>query len=350
MKALEKQAVGPGNVALVDKPLHPMARGDVVLEIVGCGICGTDLHIYDGDFPFVPPVTLGHEYSGTVVEVTDDVDTAWLGARVVCENFYYTCGVCEPCRVGRLNLCLKKLPMGTKLDGGFAAKMVAPARNLHRIPEWLGQHAAALHEPLACVCNSLCDPAVIDARDEVLVIGPGAIGILAAQVARASGGEVLLVGTERDESRLEIARGLGFETALADDTARLDRLGGGLGAHVTVECSGSAPGMRMALERVRRMGRYVQIGHAGKDVTVPMDLISHKELLVRGGQGACPRAWTRALALVDSRRVQLDSLITEVVRLDDWERVFADLRAARGLKYVFDPHLGEDASGIDAQL
>jgi L-iditol 2-dehydrogenase len=339
MKALEKQAIGLGHVALVDKPLRPMSWGDATLEIVGCGICGTDLHIFDGDFPYKPPVTLGHEYSGTVVAVADDANEAWIGARVVSENFYSTCGACEPCRVGTLNLCAEKLPMGTKLDGGFAAKMVAPVRNLHRIPEWLDQHAAALVEPLACVCNSLCDPPIVDAGDEVLVIGPGAIGILTAQVAQASGGQVLLVGTARDAARLEVAHSLGFETALVDDTHRLDRLGAGLGAHVTIECSGSAAGMAMALERARRIGRYVQIGHSGRTVEVPLDLISYKELSVRGGQGACPRAWTRALALVDARRVQLEQLVTEVVGLDSWERVFEDLRAVRGLKFVFDPRI-----------
>ncbi len=339
MKALEKRAPGPGNLALVDKPLRPLGPGDVVLKIAACGVCGTDLHIYDDEFPVQPPVTLGHEYSGVVIETGEGVGRQWLGARVVCEAFYSTCGTCECCRAGRLNLCPEKLPMGTKVDGGFAAMMIAPARNLHRIPDWLDLTAAALVEPLACVCNSMCDPNVIEPGDEVLVVGPGAVGILAAQVARAAGGRVLLVGTDKDGPRLEIARGFGFDTAVAGDTKRLDRLGGGLGASVVIECSGTAAGMTMGLERSRRMGRYVQIGHAGRSVSVPLDLLSYRELVARGGQGAPPVAWSRALGLVESRLVELAPLVTEVARLDDWERVFADLRAARGLKYVFDPSL-----------
>jgi L-iditol 2-dehydrogenase len=230
--------------------------------------------------------------------------------------------------------------MGTKLDGGFASRMVAPARNLHRIPEWLGLTEAALTEPLACVCNSLCDPSVVDPGDKVLVVGPGAIGILAAQVAQAAGGTVLLVGIARDGSRLELARDLGFETAFTTDEARLRDFGAGQGAHVVIECSGSAAGMRLALDQTRRMGSYVQIGHAGKSVEVPFDLISYRELRVRGGQGAPPRAWARALALIESRLVRLAPLITESARLDDWQRVFESLREGRGLKYVFDPRLG----------
>lgn len=339
MKALEKTAKGSGNLAIVDKPLRPMEPGDVVIKIAACGVCGTDLHILDDAFPYQPPVTLGHEYSGVVVEVSEGADDAWLGERVVSEAFYSTCGSCEACRAGRLNLCPKKLPMGTRLDGGFAEFMVAPIRNLHRVPDWLDLQHAALMEPLACVCNSMCDPSVVEPGDEVLVIGPGAIGILASQIARAAGGRVLLAGLERDRPRLDVARDLGIEVALVSETERLDRLGGGEGPQVVVECSGTQAGMRMAFERSRRMGRYVQIGHSGHDVTVPLDLLSYRELSARGGQGAPPHAWRRALALIDAHMVEFAPLVTEIARLDDWERVFADLRASRGLKFLFDPSL-----------
>ena len=336
MKAVEKSSRGPG-LTLVDKRVRPVGEGDVVLEVAAAGICGTDIHILDDEFPYTPPVTLGHEFSGVVAEVGSAVDPGWLGARVVSEAFYSTCGHCGPCRTGRLNLCSEKLPLGTKLDGGFAARVVAPARNLHRIPDWLDLTEAALAEPLACVCNSLCDPGVVQPGDRVAVVGPGTIGQLAAQVARAAGGTVLLIGTERDAERLALAQSLGFDVARADERDRIEAHGGGLGADVVVECSGAEAGIHLALELTRRMGRYVQIGHAGRDVRIPFDLISYRELIVRAGQGAPPRAWTRAMSVIDSRALDLGVLISEVAPLEDFARVFEDVRAGRGLKHLFAP-------------
>lgn len=337
MKALEKPDRTPGLLRLVDKPRPAAGPGDVVVAVAAAGVCGTDLHILDGDFPYEPPVTLGHEFAGTVVEVGEGVDKKLLGQRVVSEVFHVTCGTCAACRAGRLNMCPSKLPLGTKLDGGFAPFVVTRSRNLHRVPDAVPLEAAALAEPLACVCNSLCDPMAVDPGDRVLVIGPGTIGLLAAQVARAGGGHVLVVGTPRDAERLEIARRMDLAVAQADDGGTLDQFGGVWGPDVVVECSGSEAGMAAALERVRRMGRYVQIGHAGRPVTVPLDQISYKELLVRGGQGAPPRAWTRAMALLESGSIALEPLITEVAPLDAWEGVFAAVRSGAGLKHLFRP-------------
>ena len=103
------------------------------------------------------------------------------------------------------NLCLERRSIGTHVDGAFAPRLVVPLANLHPVPDWLPDHAAALTEPLACVCNALFDPPVVAPGDEVLVLGPGAIGLLAAQAVRAAGGRVTVVGTERDAARLELA-------------------------------------------------------------------------------------------------------------------------------------------------
>ena len=145
----------------------------------------------------VPPVTVGHEVCGRVAEVGPGVDPAWMGERVVVETFFSTCARCAMCRAGRGNMCAERRSIGTHVDGGFAPRLVLPAANLHRVPEWLEDAAATLCEPLACVCNALLDPAVVGAGDEVLVIGPGAIGLLAAQVARACGGRSTPFTTSR---------------------------------------------------------------------------------------------------------------------------------------------------------
>jgi L-iditol 2-dehydrogenase len=301
-----------------------------VLDVVGAGICGTDLHIHDGEYHVAPPVTMGHEVSGVVTALGDGVDGGWLGARVVTETYFSTCGSCAWCRDGRPNLCPERRSIGTHVDGGFAPRLHVPARSLHRIPAWLHPHAAAMAEPLACCCHSLLDPDRVREGDGVLVVGPGPIGLLAAQVARAAGGRVHVRGTPRDDVRLQAAAALGFATSTTDDaaTAPFD---------VVVECSGRAAGMTFGLEAAARGGRYVQVGLAGKPVTLPFDLVCFKELDVSSRFASTPTAWARALDLIEARRVELEPLLTEAAPLEEWERAFAATRAGAGIKYVLVP-------------
>jgi L-iditol 2-dehydrogenase len=312
-------------VELAERPWWGPGRGEVALAVSGVGICGTDLHILAGEYPSVPPVTMGHEVSGVVAEVGEGVDAGWLGARVVSETYFSTCGECAFCRDGRRNLCLERRSIGTHVDGAFAARLVVPAANLHRIPDWLDEHAATLAEPLACVCNCLLDPPVVAPGDRVLVIGPGAVGLLAAQVARAAGGQVAVRGIERDRARLALARELGFAV---EGEAQPD---------VVLECSGSEGGVRHGLTALRRGGHFVQIGLRGADISVPFDLICFHELTVTSGFASTAASWRHAMRLIEDRRVELAPLISEVAPLTEWERLFDASRAGLGVKFVLAP-------------
>ena len=311
MRALEKRARGPGTVELVEKPGPRPGPGEVVLKVLGAGICGTDLHIVDDEYTSFPPVTLGHEVCGAVTDLGPSVDEDWLGARVVCETFHSTCRSCAWCLAGRPNLCPERKSIGSGVDGGFAESLALPARNLHRVPQSLNDHAASLSEPLACVVNCLCDPSVISPGDDVLVIGPGPVGLLAAQIARAAGGGVLVVGTDRDEVRLRAARELGFATALSIGPDPIPAIADGQGFDVSIECSGSSAGIAMALQSVRRAGRHVQIGIVGKPTTIPVHEICYRELIVTSGFASTPTSWRRAMVLVENGSVQLEPLVTE---------------------------------------
>jgi L-iditol 2-dehydrogenase len=320
---LAKLAPGEGHVDLSERPERAPGLGEVAIDVAGAGVCGTDLHIWLGEYPSIPPVTMGHEVCGTVAEVGEGVDDAWRGERVVVETYFSTCGACALCRAGRNNLCADRRSIGTHVDGGFAPRLVLPARNLHRVPDGIEDRAATLAEPLACVCNSLLDPPVVAAGDDVLVIGPGTIGLLAAQVARAGGGRVTVRGTERDGARLALAAELGFATQ------------DGPPPDVVVECSGSGPGIAYALEVLRRGGRLVQIGLRGAPVTVPWDAICFHELTVTSGFASTAASWRRAMDLLGE--LELAPLVTEVVPLRDWRRAFDASRAGAGVKYVLDP-------------
>lgn len=329
MIGLTKLADGAGHVGLSERPERAPGPGEVLIDVQGAGICGTDLHIEAGEFRTKPPVTMGHEVSGIVSVIGDGVDAAWLGAGVVSETYFSTCGACAWCQDGRINLCPDRRSIGSMVDGAFAPRVIVPVKNLHRRPAWLDAHAAALVEPLACVCHCLCDPSTVDAGDRVVVTGPGPVGLLAAQVARALGGEVEVVGLPQDAERLETARALGFTTPAAATA----------GADVVIECSGAAGGAAVCLEAAGRAARYVQVGVFGKPVQLPFDLVFQKELVVTSGFASTPQSWRRALALVESRKVDLPPLVSSVIPLSGWAQAFADLRASRGIKIVFDPRL-----------
>lgn len=335
MIGVTKLHAGVGNVGLSERPERAPGPGEVLLEVLGAGVCGTDLHIEADEFASAPPVTMGHEVCGRIAGVGADVSPTWVGARVVSETYYSTCRVCAWCRDGRPNLCPERRSIGSFADGAFAPFVIVPVQNLHRVPDWLGDHAASLAEPLACVCHCLCDPPLVGSGDRVLVTGPGPVGLLAAQVARAHGAEVTVVGLAADVGRLEAARELGFVTGTQAEPQS---------ASVVIECSGTAGGARTALEAAARGARYVQIGVFGRDVEVPLDRVFQKELVVTSGFASTPRSWRRAMTLIEDRAVELERLVSEIAPLSEWERVFADLRAGKGIKVVMDPRLGAAAT------
>jgi L-iditol 2-dehydrogenase len=324
-------------MAIAERDEPVAAAGQVVLDVLATGICGTDLHIQAGEYPSVPPVTVGHEVCGRVTDLGPGVDPAWGGARVVVETYFSACGSCRMCRDGRRNMCAQRRSIGTHVDGGFAPRLVVPAANLHRVPEWLDDAAASLSEPLACVCNALLDPPVIGAGDRVLVVGPGAIGLLAAQVARACGGRVTVRGTARDAARLALAAEQGFATEVAGEDAAGPDADAPDAPAVVVECSGSGPGVVHALTALRRRGTLVQIGLRGAELTVPWDLICYHELAVRTGFASTPASWRRAMTLLAEHQVDLTGLVTAVVGLEEWASAFDASRGGDGIKYVLDP-------------
>jgi len=331
VRALVKPEAGPGTLELRTVTLREPGPGEVRVRVKAAGICGTDLHILAGEWPLEPPVVVGHEMSGVVEELGPGVDETWLGARVVTEVFVGSDGTCTECRAGYRNLCPNRGSLGSKWDGAFAEQVVLPALTLHRIPDTISYRAAALLEPLACVTGALLDPVRVGAGQSVLVTGPGAVGLLAAQVARASGARVLLAGTERDRARLDVASALGIDTTTDADSVGVDAY------DVVIECAGAAPAAELCLSAARRRGAYVQLGIFGKPVTVPLDLVCLKQLEFVSGFGALPGGMEIAIRLADQGLVDLEPLISSVTGLDEWQAQFDATRAGAGLKYLFAP-------------
>lgn len=329
--ALGKLDRGPGHLGLREQVVRPPGAGEVTLRVIAAGICGTDMHIEDDEFPSNPPVTMGHEITGEVAALGREVAESWLGARVAVETYFYYCEKCTHCRDGRPNLCDKRRSIGSHVDGGFAEWLTLPARNLHRLPDQVGRHAGALTEPLACVAQILFDPPLISSGDRVLVTGPGTMGVLTAQAVRAAGGVATLAGLERDRDRLDIAARLGIDTrVIGSDPIELD-------FDAVCECSGAESGARMAMDAVRKGGRYVQVGIFGHPVSLDIDQVLYKELTYTSGNASTPVSWERAIRLLESGQVVVDPLVTDVVPLAAWENAFAATRAGAGMKLVLDP-------------
>jgi L-iditol 2-dehydrogenase len=332
MQALVKGGAGQAGTSLREVPVPAPARGQFRLKVTGTGICGTDLHIMDDEYLSVPPVVMGHEVTGTIDAVGDDVSPEAIGRRVALETYFVTCGSCDYCRSGAPNLCGSRRSIGSHVDGGFAEYVVVPLHNAHDVDPSVGAAAGALYEPLACVAHALCDPAVASPGDTALVVGPGAMGLLAAQVLAAQGARVTVVGTARDGLRLAAADGLGFTVAESGDLVVP-----GVGFDVVADCSGAAAGIDTALRAARRGGRYVQIGLCGKSVPVAVDLVCLHELTITSGFASTPRSWRRAEVLVAAGLVRLDPLVSEVLALADWEKAVARTRAGDGVKFVLEP-------------
>jgi L-iditol 2-dehydrogenase len=348
VRALRKLAAADTHLELVEVPEPKPEPGWVVLEVAYAGICGTDRHIAHNSFPSWPPVTLGHEFCGRVAVVGAEVDGWSPGDRVVCEPHSLACGRCHLCRRGHAELCPHKRSPGWGIDGGMAARVAVPAHLLHRVPDTVSDLAAALCEPTA-IAVTAAERMPVEPGSTVAVLGPGAVGLLAAMVARACGaGRTVVVGRASSRPRLELARRLGFEAwdASQADLARwaLDATGGRGLDHV-LECSGAADAVAAGIAALRRRGRLCVLGMSGRPtLEVPWDLAMQRALDVSFSLSSSFTSWDGALALLASGAVDPTPLAT-VFPLAGWEDAFAAIADRTVVKALLDPRPDDNDDG-----
>jgi L-iditol 2-dehydrogenase len=343
MLAVRKVARGPGNIEVQEVPEPHPGPGQAVIQVDSAGICGTDLHIYLDEFETIPPVTMGHEVAGQIVELGKDVDGWKLGDRVTTETYFETCGRCFNCRRGRRNLCNDRRSIGSKRDGAFAAYLLTPAANLHRVPEGLDLESAALTEPLACTVHGVLETAGVCAGDTVVITGPGTIGLLALQLAKVAGANVLMVGITQDIERLELAKELGADEVIDVEkvshfTETVRKVCGMDGADLVIECSGAAGAPKLLTDVARRGARFCQMGLHGKPIMFDQDAVCYKELVVTGTNASVTPAWTRALKLLGDKKVDARRLITHRFSIADWDKALAAMKNQQGVKVLLKPN------------
>ena len=307
-----------------ERPDPQPATGEVLIQVAACGICGTDRHIMHGEFDTVPPVIIGHELSGTVVAVGDGVTTLRAGDRVAIDP-NMPCGMCRPCRRGKVHLCQHLSALGVDMDGGFAERMVAPEQQCYLLPDAVSLEEGAMAEPVACCLRGI-DQAGILLGDRVAVIGGGAIGQILAQLARAAGASWLVLSDPVAERR-DMALRLGADVVV--DPTGDDPLapGGALegGADVVLEAVGSVPTTRQAVAWAAEGGTVVWFGVTppGDLVQVEPNLIFRKELTIRGAR-INPFTHARALDAMASGQVRVGPLLSRRIGLDELARTLEE--------------------------
>ena len=324
MNALVLHAVGDARFDEVPRP-NP-AAGEVRVRIGFCGVCGSDVPrtFVKGTYRF--PTVCGHEFAGIIDAIGEGVTAFATGDRVAVFPLLW-CGHCSACEQGRFVQCLDYDYLGSRSDGGFAEYVVAPARNLLRVPDGVSLEEAAMTEPAAVALHAVRRGGVALGQT-VAIFGAGPIGLMVAQWARAMGASQVVV-FDLLPQKLDMARTLGFPLAFdsrrVDPIATLNELSGNQGAHVCVESAGVPATFLQAIAGTRRGGRMVILGNPSADVTLPASLISQamrREIDLVGTWNSDYSArgndddWSTVLRAMADKTINLAPLITHRVPLN----------------------------------
>jgi len=344
MQALVKTQKGKGFIEVRDVPVPSIGDSEVLIDVKACGICGTDLHIYHDEFPYYPPVILGHEFSGTIAAVGRNVQGWAVGDRVVGEPHTMACGICPLCRTGNRQICPHKRSPGWGIDGAFAPLMRWPEPGLlHRIPGNLDFPAAALTEPLANVVTDVVLPQAVMAGDVVAVAGPGPIGIMAALVAKYAGAStVIIFGVDDDEEiRLSLCRSLPaidhvINVQKEDLVALVQDVTSGRGVDLFIEASGAHAAMETGARIIRKLGTVTAIGLTGRpSVEFPYDAFMMKSVRYLFNVSTKYESWDRAIRILTTGLIPHERLVSHRGSLEQWQDFFDALLARKALKGMF---------------
>ena len=341
MKALVKTGVGYENVSVMDVQEPLVKSGQVKIKVHATGICGTDLHIVKDEYLCEYPVIMGHEYSGEICELGENVSGFHIGDRVVSITAIDTCGSCTYCNQGLLMLCDNRKSIGSGVNGAFSEYIVIPHEHVYKIPENISMDEAALCEPLACVVRSVIEIASVNAGDTIFISGPGTIGQLVAQLAKVSGAIVVISGLKKDKERLELALKLGSDHIVFADESNsndiVNSLTDGNGFDLAFECAGNEYSSQTCLEVLKKTGQYMQVGLFGKKIMFDHDLALKKEVSIKNSYASEKTSWERALKLLSNNQINMKPLISAKFPLEKWKDGFQKAFNGEGFKILIKP-------------
>ena len=343
MKALLLSDYKELNVTDFDKP--QIANDDVLVQVKACGICGSDVHGYDGSSGRrIPPLVMGHEAAGVVAEVGDHVTAFQPGDHVTFDSTV-SCGECWFCRKGAINLCDNRMVLGVscgeyRRHGAFAEYVSVPQHICYRLPEGLPFEHAAMIEAVSVAVHA-ANRSPVTLGDTAVVVGSGMIGLLAIQAIRLAGCSQV-IAVDLDADRLEKAKLLGADVGLkADETdvpAEVRKRTDGRGADVVLEVVGATPTVNTAIESARKGGAVTLVGNLAPAVEMPLQSVVTRELSVYG-TCASSGEYPACIDLLASGAIRVDEMITATAALDEGADWFARLYAGEpgAMKVILDP-------------
>lgn len=321
------------HLEIADVPLPVVGRGEVLVRVEACGICGSDVHGFDGSTGRrIPPIVMGHEAAGTVETVGEGATKYKKGDRVTFDSTIY-CGECQYCKRGQINLCDNREVIGVscgdyRRHGAFAEYVVVPERIMYSLPMDFSFEAAAMLEAVSVALHGV-KVSQVAGGETALVIGAGMIGLLTLQAARAAGCKRVFI-TDVDETRLKLARQVGADETLhcsgAELVAEVMRLTGGNGVDITLEAVGRNETVSAAIDCTRKGGTVTLIGNIMPEVTLPLQKVVVRQLRL---QGSCASSgeYPEAIELIANGKIQVKQLITAVASLEEGPRWFERLHS-----------------------
>ncbi|MCI0338491.1 MAG: zinc-binding dehydrogenase [Acidobacteria bacterium] len=344
MTGIVQYDLKPESVELRELPIPEIGEDEVLLHVGAVSVCGSDVHQYHGtqSWPVRTPVVLGHEFGGTVTKLGPRVRGFSEGDRVVSETAASICGECLYCHAGEYNLCPHRKGFGYGINGAMADFVRVPERCLHHIPDSLPFERAALTEPCCVAYNCVAVKSKIRPGDTVVVLGPGPIGLLCAEMARINGaGRLIIAGMAQDALRLAAAKEIGVTDAInIEETNLVDfvhGIGDGLGAHLVIDAAGASAALKMALEIVRPAGQITKVGWGPQPLNFSLDPLVQKAVTLRGSFSHTFQNWEQAVAMLASGQINLKPVISHIAGLEGWQACFDGMHDGTYVKTVLQP-------------
>jgi L-iditol 2-dehydrogenase len=320
------------HLQLTDLPQPSPGPGEVLIRVAACGICGSDVHGYDGSSGRrIPPIVMGHEAAGRIAALGEGVRGFSAGDRVTFDSTIY-CGACGPCLRGEVNLCDNRQVLGVSCGdyrraGAFAEFVVVPSRIVYRLPDALAFSEAALLEAVAVAIHGV-SLSQLSPNDTALVIGAGTIGFLTAQALRAAGCARVFIA-DVDSSRLELAAKSGATPVLSVDSNLVPQIlqfTGGSGVDVAIEAVGRNETVSDAIGSARKGGTVTLVGNISPEVTLPLQKVVTRQIRL---QGSCASSgeYPKAIELMASGAINVKPLLSAIAPLEDGPQWFERLYA-----------------------
>ena len=332
---------GKHDLRVEEHEMPKVGPKDVLIQVKACGVCGTDVHIYEGDkgaAEVTPPTILGHEFSGVIAEVGSEVTNYKAGDRVCIDPNCY-CGACEPCRIGVVHYCEHMIGYGTTVNGGFAEYCAVNERQVYKLGDNTSFEQGAMTEPVACCLHGM-DMCEIRPGHQVVVIGGGMIGLLMLQLSRLAGAAKVAL-LEPVESKREVGKKLGADICIdpihEDVKARLKEEGM-TWVNTVIECVGRPSTIEQAIDIAGNKAVVMMFGLTKPDETIsvkPFEIF-RKELVLKASY-INPYTQKRALDLIDSGRLDVSSMVYEVADLDELADILSNPELRAKGKYIISP-------------